>query len=153
MGMKTAYIELNTTNQIKSLSKRDNLDSFSYLGIRIFPSTKVTSLSEILNRDYDFFILDMGVLTSYTAPELSKCQKQFIVADFCEWKKATTLAKINNLFKNTCLNRENIMILKNFSSKSTNHLSFSYHTKVVPFFENPFQLSVTMFSAITYLLF
>ena len=153
MGMKTAYIELNTTNQIKSLSKRNNSDSFSYFGIHIYPSTKVTSLSEILNRDYDFFVLDLGVLTSYTAPELSKCQKQFIVGDFCEWKKNSTLSKIKDLFQNTCLNREKIMILKNYTSKSTCLFSLGYHEKVVPFFENPFQLTVTSFNAVTNLLF
>ena len=153
MGMKTAYIELNTTNQIKALSKKDSLDSFTYLGIHIFPSTKVTSLSEILKRDYDYFILDMGVLTNYTATEFSKCQKQFLVGDFCEWKKQGTLSKIKDLFQNTCLNREQVMILKNYTNESTGLSLSKYHTKVVPSFKNPFQLSVTMFSEVTYLLF
>ena len=153
MGMKTAYIELNATNQIKSLSKKESADSFHYLGIQIFPSTKVTSLSEILNKDFDYFILDMGVLTNYSASELSKCDKQFLIGDFCQWKKHSTCSKIKDLFQNTCLDRENVMILKNFASKSTNLLSTNYRTKVVPYFDSPFLLSVTKFSEVTYLLF
>ena len=70
--MKTAYIELNTTDQIKSLSPKNSLDPFVYKGIHIFPSTKVTSVSDILSKDFDYFILDMGVLTKYTAVEFSK---------------------------------------------------------------------------------
>lgn len=149
--MKTAYIELNTTNQIKSLAKREITDSFTYLGIQFFPSTKVTSLSEILNRDYDYFILDMGVLTNYTAQEFSKCHKQFLIGDFCQWKTASTWSKIKDLFQNTCLNREKVMILKNFTNESTSPNLTKYHTKVIPSFSNPFQLSVTMFGDVTYL--
>ena len=59
--MKTAYIELNTTEQIKSLSQNNTTDPFVYKGIHIFPSTKVTSLSDILSQNFDYFILDMGV--------------------------------------------------------------------------------------------
>lgn len=150
--MKTAYIELNTTNQIKSLSKRESLDSFLYYGIHIFPSTKVTSLSEILNRDYDYFILDMGVLTNYTASELLKCNKQFLIGDFSIWKQRGTLSKMEDLFQNTSLKKENVMILKNFTNESTGLSLAKYHTKSLPFFQNPFQLNVTEFHAVTYLL-
>lgn len=152
LGMKTAYIELNTTNQIRSLSQKNVTNSFCYFGIHMYPSTKVTSLNEILNRDFDCFILDMGVLTSYTAMEFSKCHKQFLVCDFSPWKKHLSLSKLKDLFQNSSINRENIMLLKTFENKSTGLLDLKKNTQAFPLLTNPFHLSVTEFSDLTQLL-
>lgn len=151
--MKTAYIELNTTNQIQSLSAKDSTDSFVYLGIHMFPSAKVTSLQEILNKEFDCFILDMGVLTNYTAMEFSKCQKKFLVCSFCEWKKCISLKKIQELFQQTNLNREDLILLKTFENKSTDSMFFSMHAKTFPPLANPFQIPVDMFRDLNCLLF
>ena len=151
--MKTAYIELNTTNQIKSLSTKDSTDSFVYLGIHMFPSTKVTSLHEILNKEFDYFILDMGVLTNYTASEFSKCQKKFLVCSFCEWKKRISLKKVQELFQQTNLNQEELILLKTFENKSKDSFLFSMHAKTFPPLPNPFQIPVDMFSDLNSLLF
>lgn len=156
LGMKTAYIELNTTNQINSLSSnlsKDSTDSFVYLGIHMFPSTKVTSLNEILSRDFDYFILDMGVLTSYTATEFSKCHKQFLVCSFCEWKKRISLEKIKDLFENKFLHKEEIILLKTFHEKSTGPNIFSMNIKAFPSLPNPFQLPMDVFSDLNKLLY
>ena len=67
--MKTAYIELNTHNHICALAHNSKKPSFLYKGIVFYPNTTVTSLPEILRKDYRYFILDMGVLTTYTANE------------------------------------------------------------------------------------
>lgn len=141
--MKTAYIELNTTNQICSLSN-DSLEPFTYMGIHIFPSMKVTSLSMILNMNFDYFILDMGVLTNYTAVELSKCHKQFLVCNFCAWKKHMHIKKIDELLKNKILNKKCLTLLS--INKSTNQNSLSLPMHHFPFIENPFQLPVNLFS-------
>lgn len=138
MGMKTAYIELNTTNQIKSLSIKHSLKPFVYMGIHMYPSTKVTSLMEILNKEFDYFILDMGVLTNYTAAELSKCHKQFLVCDFCQWKKAITLEKMDDLFQNSNLCKKSVTILTR--NKSTDLILSNFDTKTLPFISNPFHL-------------
>ena len=150
--MKTAYIELNTTNQIHTLSSKDSADSFVYLGIYMFPSTKVTSLNDILSRDFDYFIIDMGVLTNYTAKEFSKCQKQFLICSFCEWKKRNSLEKIQNLFQENILKEKDVILLKTFHNKSTNSVVFSRNTKNFPLLSNPFQLPVDVFSDLNNLL-
>ena len=152
MGMKTAYVELNTTNQIKSLSKKTKLEHFIYSGIHMFPSTKLTSLNELLKRDFDCVILDMGVLTNYTAAEFAKCQKQFLVCNCCEWKREDSLEKIKNLFQSTILQKESVTILKTFENTST-WFSFSgLHLKTFPPINNPFQLPVTLFVDFTRIL-
>ena len=154
--MKTAYIELNTTNQIHSLSSTGSKNPFTYLGISMYPSMKVTSLSMVLSKDYDYIILDMGVLTNYTALEFAKCDKQFLVCNLCEWKKQISLEKIQDLFQKTNLNSKNVTILNNIN-KSIGLPSFSYGiTKIqnFPFLSNsnPFQLSTNTFSDFEHLL-
>lgn len=149
--MKTAYIELNTTNQISSLSNNGSLDSFVYMGIHIFPSTKVTSLSTILCKNFDYFILDMGVLTNYTAIEFSKCHKQFLVCNLNEWKKQISLNKIKDLFQKTNLRKDSVLIL-NTNNKSTGLNLFKMKIKSFPFLSNPFQLTVDMFNDLNQIL-
>ncbi len=150
--MKTAYIELNATNQIRSLSNKNSSDSFVYKGIHIFPSTKVTSLSDILCKDFDSFILDMGVLTNYSAVEFSKCYKQFLVCDFCEWKTDLLLKKIKDLFQISCINKKEVTVLKTYENVSTHHDFINRNFRTFPFITNPFQLSVTVIHALDILL-
>lgn len=152
LGMKTAYVELNTTNQIHFLSKKNSLEPFYYLGIHMFPSTKVTSLKDILEEDFDYVILDMGVLTNYMAAEFSKCHKQFLVCDFSDWKKRFSMSKVEDLLLCTSISRENIMLLKNFEKKSKDLSPSFKKIRRFPFLSNPFQLSVTEFSDLAHLL-
>jgi len=141
--MKTAYIELNTTNQIKSLSNKNSLDPFVYKGIHFFPSTKVTSVSDILSKNFDYFIFDMGVLTNYSSVEFSKCHKQFLVCDFCQWKKHILLERINDLFQISFINKKGVIILKTYEKESTGLDLINNNVKTFPFIKNPFQLTVT----------
>ena len=149
--MKTAYVELNTTNQMKSLSKKNSLEPFVYQGIHIYPSTKVTSLTEILSKDFDYVILDIGVLTNYTAAAFTKCQKQFLVCDFCQWKTKLQLERIEDLAQNKKIQRKGIVFLSQ-KIESTYQTLTNDNWKTFPFISNPFQLTVTEFHALNLLL-
>lgn len=148
-GKKTAYIELNTTNQIRSLAPDSGNTSFFYIGIHVFPGTTLTSLPEILRMDFDYFILDMGVLNVYTANEFFKCEKQFLVCSLSKWKRAQTIQKLEQLLVNNytmlgCLN------LLTMSSIKESKLSMMYghvlKVHSVPFLPNPFQVTPEFFS-------
>lgn len=151
LGMKTAYVELNTTNQIISLSKKNSLKPFVYQGIHIYPSTKVTSLSDILNKDFDYVILDMGILSHYSAIEFSKCHKQFLVCDFCSWKRKIQLEKIEYLAQNKKIQQKGIVFLA-VNKESTFQILPNTKWKMFPSITNPFQLTVTVFHALNLLL-
>lgn len=153
--MRTAYIELNTTNQIHFLSHKKDVSNFSYKGITIFSCVKVTSLSELLHLNFDYFVLDMSVINTYLAREFSKCDYQFLVTDLCEWKKVSTMEKIEHSFKLMNLSQESVTILSNFGIKKSNALSFSHKGFQVisfPFIQNPFQLQPKEFAIFTKLL-
>lgn len=150
MGKKTAYIELNATNQIRSLSSGTGSKSFSYLGFDLFPCTTLTSLPEILRMDYEYFILDMGVLNHYTAGEFFKCEKQFLVCSFSKWKKAQTMEKLERLLTNNHYTQAECLIILSINSKKESTLTMShsltFRMKPIPFIPNPFQLPSEFFA-------
>lgn len=153
--MKTAYIELNTTNQINSLSQKQDPASFSYLGFTVFPCVKVTSLLEVYNMNFDFFVVDMSVINTIIAREFAKCDYQFLVCSLCNWKNDNTLKKIDHLFQHTNISQETVTILSNLGIKKSIVSSFSKkRLRVIPFpfIPNPFQLQPKEFAIFTKLL-
>lgn len=155
LGKRTAYIELNTTNQICCLSSKKETGNFSYMGITFFPAMRIASLPEILNMDFDYFILDMGVLNAYTAREFVKCEKQFLVCSLCEWKKHISLKKMEVFIKKNNINQEHVTVLGNMIIKGSkitisSEITCRFHT--LPVVENPFQLSTTDFTVYNRLL-
>ena len=152
LGRKTAYIELNATNQIFSLSHGGNQKSFSYYGIDFFPQVSVTSLREILNKNYDFYILDMGVLNHYTATEFAKCDKQLFVCSFSKWKKKQTMEKLNELYQQMYICQESVILLANLEGKKSTLLPMFPNRISIPFISNPFQLEPSLFHVLYLLL-
>lgn len=119
------------------------------MGITVFPSTTLTSLSEILRMDFDYFILDMGILNVYTAKEFNKCEKQFLVCSLNKWKRKLTLEKITQLLNNTYMHQEYITILGNCSNEESKlALSPSVRFRMIsmPFITNPFRLHSEFFT-------
>lgn len=149
LGMKTAYIELNATNQIRALNKKQGTKVFSYREIDIFPNTSVTSLSEILGFDYRYFILDMGVLNTHTAQEFLRCDKPLLVCSPSKWKLPHIKEKIEALFSNT--NTQNrVTLIMNFSKKEPHFSSFLNMRQVsFPYLENPFHVNPKHFHVFT----
>ena len=81
------------------------------MGICMFPEITLSSLPEILQKDFDYFVLDMGILNPYTAYEFSRCHMQYIVGDFSLWKKAKTLHSLEQLLKSININQEKVILL------------------------------------------
>ena len=148
-GMKVAYVELNATNQIGSLHPGTENTPFSHMGIMMFPRTTLTSLPEILSMNFDYFILDMGVLNTYTAKEFFKCEKTFLVCSLSKWKRRHTIEKVAHLLSTTNYTQEYVTLLaSNGKNESTitisNRLTFKVYS--FPFIANPFQLPSEFFS-------
>ena len=147
-GKKTAYIELNANNEICSLVKNCRIDSFPYMGITIFPHRTFTSLAEILHLDYDYFVLDMGVLNAYSAKEFAKFEKQFLVCSLSKWKRKKTIEKLSMLLETTHIPPEYVTIICNCSEKESKlkvSPTISFSVISVPFIHNPFQLDTDIF--------
>ena len=151
--MKTAYIELNTTNQICALSQTRGKHSFPYKGIVFYPNTLVTSLPEILRNNYQYFILDMGVLNTYTTSEFLRCDKQFLICSQSKWRYSQIKEKVDKLMKKNH-DTNCIQLIMNLSKKeSCFHISSqSCEQFFIPFIPNPFQLEPKHFNVFSLLL-
>lgn len=143
--MKTAYIELNTHNHICALAHNSKKPSFLYKGIVFYPNTTVTSLPEILRKDYRYFILDMGVITTYTTNEFLRCDKPFLICSASKWRKSQQKKRTENLLKNQS-NKNCITLIMNLKYEES-YSDFSF-----PYILNPFQLEPKHFRAISLLL-
>lgn len=110
-----------------------------------FPCITVASLSEILCKKYDYFILDMGVLNAYTAQEFSKCDKQFLVCSLCKWKKTQTEEKLRQLYHQTYIHQECVTVLDNLQGKKSTPSILFDHRIPIPFISNPFHLEPDLF--------
>lgn len=151
--MKTAYIELNTTNQIRTLSRKQGKSSFTYKGIVFYPNTLVTSLPEILQLNYRYFIIDMGVLNTYTTTEFLRCDKRFLICSPSKWRYAQEKEKIEKLFKNQ--HKMNcFQMIMNLCKKESTFSIFPHSCSPIsmPFIENPFQLEPKHFQVFSLLL-
>ncbi len=148
MGKKTAYVEVNASNQIHSLVPGTGNKPFTYMGIFIFPDTTITSLPDVLRMDFDYFILDMGVLNAYTAKEFLKHEKQFLVCSLSKWKRSQTITKLQHLLSENNVQSGSLTVLSTSSTKESkitvsDGLTFQVHS--VPFLPNPFQLHPEIF--------
>ena len=114
------------------------------MGICFFPEITLSSLPEILQKDFEYFVLDMGILNPYTAYEFSRCHMQYMVGDFSIWKKEKTLHCLEQLLKINKINQEQVILLENpkikESIRSEPLKGFSKRLSV-PFIKNPFRIA------------
>ena len=150
--MKTAYIELNTTNQISALSHKTDKLSFRYKGIVFYPNTPVTSLTEILQKDYRYFIIDVGVLNTYTTTDFLRCDKSLLIGSLSKWRASQFEEKTKKLFQYQQQNC--IQLVMNLSEKESTFTIFSedWERLAFPYIPNPFHLEPKHFRAISLLL-
>ena len=145
---KTAYIELNASDEIRFIKGKKQKEPFSYMRIALFPNVTLSSLPTILQMDFEYFILDMGVLNTYTAEQFSHCHKQFIVGSLNSWKRQKTLEKLENLIKNKMIYQDTVTFIRISTEKKSTLSPFSKpFNKIVdaPYIPNPFQISFDSF--------
>ena len=151
MGMKTAYIEFNATNQIRSLGNSREAKSFRYKGITFFPNASVTSLTEILQYDFQYYIVDMGVLTLHTVPDFLRCDKSFLISSPGKWRICQTQEKIDYLFKK---NQNQMTVIMNLRENESKQAIFSIKEDSLsfPFVKNPFHIEPSQFHSFSQIL-
>lgn len=119
------------------------------MGIAIFPHQTFNSLPKILCMDFEYFVLDMGVLNTYSAKEFAKCEKQFLICSLSRWKRNLSVEKIKKLLNTCYIHQKNVTILGNCKEKrSTLSISNKEPFKVIPipFLPDPFQIDTEFFS-------
>jgi hypothetical protein len=141
---RTAYVELNGSNQIRSLSDDPDMDTFFYMDIACYPSSIAEDLNRILAERFSYIILDLGVLTSDTCREFYRCDLKFIIGSVSPWKAGRFYDTLESLLYNTNPSQDHIVILGNLGIKETLRDFQRFcgcQVYAIPFLQNPFQLT------------
>ena len=94
---RTAYVELNGTHEILSLSKTADEKVFTYKNVDFFPHAVMSTLTEILNMRYERVIIDFGILNPNTLKEFMRCDVRIAVCTISKWNRGA-LNRIIELF-------------------------------------------------------
>lgn len=140
----TAYIELNPSRQIQSLSSKKKGSSFDYLDFTIYPEITTKELPSIYEKKYDYFVLDMGTLGPGTLTEFFRCSRKFVLCSVAPWRVEAIGNWLDKMNSNNKIHPENVSILGNMShKKDIKAFIRQYHFPIqaIPFLANPFQLT------------
>ena len=114
---RTAYVELNGTHEILSLSKTADEKVFTYKNVDFFPHAVMSTLTEILNMRYERVIIDFGILNPNTLKEFMRCDVRIAVCTISKWNLGA-LNRIIELFNsNKITDSESVKILFNLVEK------------------------------------
>jgi hypothetical protein len=141
---RTAYVELNRSNQIHSLADDRDAEMFRFMDIVCYPRAIAEDLSRILAERYTYVILDLGVLTPDTSRDFYRCDLKFIIGSVSPWKADRFLEVLESLLYHANVSQEHILIMGNLGSKE-NLKTFERLSRLsvcaIPALPNPFQLT------------
>lgn len=143
-----AYIELNSTDEIYQINPRKERTKFKFMGIDFYPNCTLIELPNIMSMKYQYFIMDFGVLNSYTSKEFNRCQARFAICDYKEWKFDQIEAFLSNETIWTTSLKDTLIIMgKNISKQSCKLFrnEHGHNIMSIPTIPNPFQITSELF--------
>ena len=148
-SLSVAYIEFNPTKEIHLLNPDSDKKRFSYKGIEIFSSITLSTIDEILIQDYAFFVLDFGLLNTYTVTEFKRCSLKLCICSLLPWKSqqlSGTLLLLEQEYKNY---QREVMFLESTENNKENPKCVSSRCGIkvspLPILSNPFQITSNEF--------
>ncbi len=134
---KTAYIEINSSDEVSCMGKKD---VFNFMNITFYSSITLSRLSEILQKNYKYFVLDFGTINNITIKEFMRCDTRIALCSYSPWKKKA-LSDFTCLLEENNINiKKDIKLLGNLVEKKT-----SIKFDSIPFIANPFQITSQYF--------
>lgn len=141
---RAAYIEFNGTHQILALASGPDKRSFRYCGMDFFADVTFATLPAIMQKPFEYYILDMGVLNQNTIREFAQCDLCLILGSVCAWNSEAFGSFAGKFNKYYTENPNRFRFLGSLGIKE-NVTAFRRRYKVpveiFPYVENPFQLS------------
>lgn len=119
------------------LNLKKSHNCFSHNNIDFFPSVTLATLQDILRRNYNFFILDFGVLNPFTINEYERCNLQYAICPTLPWKR-NEFYKFIQMFKNNNSKFQDNITFIGYSKQKEIH---SIDITAIPFLSNPFQIT------------
>lgn len=139
---KTAYIELNATDEIANLANNKDASFFRYKNIDFYPNATLSSLTELLDKNYKIFVIDFGVMNPRKMKDLFRCTQKICICPSAQWKTVDTSKESNINYED-----KDIKLLVNLVEKKPNFKA-SKKFFTFPFLQNPFHLTPQYFQYI-----
>lgn len=118
----------------------------SIYDVDYYPNVSTDIVPEILDKGYDYLLLDFGILTERTYSEFLRCDRKLVIGSLSPWKEA--------FYRDFCTNYllkkqwSDFLCLVLFGEKQDIHrFSGNYHIsmKQIPFIRNPFHITQEQF--------
>lgn len=99
LNAKTALLECNNHNDLRHIQnaymgvekEQEFSREFSIYGVTYFRNVSENEVAEILNRDFEYYILDLGIEFEQNKKEFLRSDLKFVIGSLAEWR-------IDNLF-------------------------------------------------------
>lgn len=137
---RTAFVELGERDAMLGLSETGVEESFCKKGVDYYPAVSNGDLGYILNMDYEYTIIDLGVDSRKAREELMRCNGKLIVGSLSAWRKSEYYDYIDRLEKHTG-DLDMYTFLALFGDKieiKKCRRTFKIQVKGIPFIANPF---------------
>ena len=166
---KTAFLELHERNEISCLFSDDNpfsnenissrggqiafcnkeqTDAVIHRGcVDYYPNVACEHVPMLLNRGYEYLILDLGSSPEAKKSEFLRCDIKLVLGSLAPWK----IPYYKNFMKEYCFGDQNgpciLYFVQSGSRKTTALFSKEYHISMqsIPFIKNPFQIEKELF--------
>ncbi|MCD7709089.1 MAG: hypothetical protein LUI02_04360 [Clostridiales bacterium] len=147
----TAYLEMNASHEIFSLSGKSGEEStFCLQRVDYHPAMTISSEQEMLSRRYRYFVLDFGKLNTYTTAEFLHCDRKLAIGCVSPWKQAQFQKFYGKLSHSKNLEKEGILYIGNYmgTEGDLRKLEKRLGTRVMPmpFIPDPFHVDSANFT-------
>lgn len=140
----TAYLEMNGSHEISSLSHREGNAPFVHQRITYYPDMTLAQLPEVLSRHYKYCVLDFGSPNPHTMQAFERCGIRLVIGHASPWKNEQFAQSVNRPFYNRS-RKEGTVYLGNFMERKSDLKQIAKHCGIhlvpVPFLPNPFRIT------------
>lgn len=140
-----AYVELNNSHDIHSIGPHKSTSMFRKNDMDFFPDTSVLQLTDILQKKYQVFVLDMGTITTGTIRQFTQCDLRIVTFGCAPWKQGSLEDWLSRYQTMINIHPETTLFLGNLGERNDALMRklqpFSFFP--VPYISNPFQLTAS----------
>lgn len=92
LGGRTAFLEMNAHKDFSRiekmcLGKREEMNKFCLKKVTYYKQVNQKEITDIMNEDYDYIVIDFGSELNNNKMEFLRCDKKFVISSITDWKR------------------------------------------------------------------
>lgn len=120
---------------------------FKFHGVDYYPHVSGNEIPALLNRGYDYLILDMGSMKEADLSEFLRCDRKLILGSLAPWKIWTYEEFFRQFDNSVNLGEGFYYLTQTGTTEDISQFSKTHHISMsgVPFIKNPFRIEKELF--------